>query len=180
MVSIPNVINALPMTASESQDELAKRLRALRERAGWSQETVSQRSGVPQGVISRMERGPNKRPVESTLRRLAEAFAVPMESLLGTAPIPGHVPPALSDGDALERALFRALNPDLHRPSAFDAARRAAREASGSLPQGDPAKLARALLDAAEAITVAGQQPTTVAILARLVGVPLGYGKSGD
>lgn len=162
------------MTDPEGPDELARRLRALRDRAGWSQDTLSQRSGVPQGVISRMERGPNKRPVEATIRRLADAFVVPVDALTGSAPIPGAPPPMLVDADPLERALFRALDPDLHRPSAFDAARRAAREAGASLPKGEPAQLARALLDAAEAIAAAGNPPTTVAILARLVGVPLG------
>lgn len=177
--SILNVLEVAPMTDTEGPDELAKRIRALRERAEWSQTTLAERSGVPQTVISRMERGPNKRPSEANLRRLAAAFVVPVEALTGDAPIPGMPPPRLVDNDPLELALLRALNPDLHTPSAYDAARRAAREAGGALPQGEPAQLARALLDVASKIIGSGQQPTTVAILARLVGVPLGYGKSG-
>lgn len=142
-------------------------MRALRERAGWSQVELSKRSGVPQNTLSALETGDAKRPNFNTLRRIADAFVVPLESLTGDAPIPGAPPAALVDADPLELALFRAMDPDKHKPSVFDAARRAAREAGQALPQSEPAQLAAELLDAAAALAADGHGLTTVNILGR-------------
>jgi transcriptional regulator with XRE-family HTH domain len=169
--SIPNVLETREMTANEGPDELARRVRSLRERAGWSQETLAERSGLSQTAVSKMENGPNVAPRLSTLRKLATALAVPVESLTGDAAIPGAPLPIVApvEDSPLELAIFRALSPSKHKPAAFDAARRAAREASASLPQTDVDQLAVALLDAAAALLTDGHALTTVGILARVI-----------
>lgn len=129
-LSIQNVIKPSGMT--DERVTVGARVRTLRERAGWSQVELSRRSGVPQNTLSALETGESKRPNANTLRRIADAFLVPLDVLTGDAPIANDRAAPPPDGDPLERALFRALEPDRHRPSAFDAARRAVRE-RGSL-----------------------------------------------
>ena len=147
------------------------RVKALRERAGWTQTQLSERSGVRQNTISGVEGG--SVPSTANLQRLADAFSVPVDALLGRAQMPGAPLPttivAPVEDSPLELAIFRAMSPSKHRPAAFDAARRAAREASASLPQTDVDQLAAALLDAAAALLTDGQALTTVGILARVI-----------
>jgi transcriptional regulator with XRE-family HTH domain len=61
--------------------DLGKNLRAARKKLGLSQGEVSQRSGVEQGEISRIERG-IRDPQVSTLKKLAAAVEVPPGRLL--------------------------------------------------------------------------------------------------
>lgn len=60
---------------------LAKNLRAARERLGLTQEQVSERSGVQAGEVSRIERG-KRDPQISTLEKLAAAVETPPGRLL--------------------------------------------------------------------------------------------------
>jgi transcriptional regulator with XRE-family HTH domain len=60
---------------------LGKNLRAARKKLELSQEEVSQRSGVEQGEVSRIERG-IRDPQVSTLEKLAAAVEVPPGRLL--------------------------------------------------------------------------------------------------
>jgi transcriptional regulator with XRE-family HTH domain len=53
------------------------RLRAFRERQGWSLRMLAQRCGLSINAISRIERGENS-PTVSSLHRLATALAVPI------------------------------------------------------------------------------------------------------
>jgi transcriptional regulator with XRE-family HTH domain len=55
---------------------LGANLRAAREKLGLSQAEVSQRSGVEQGEVSRIERG-IRDPQASTIEKLAAAVEVP-------------------------------------------------------------------------------------------------------
>jgi transcriptional regulator with XRE-family HTH domain len=56
--------------------DLGKNLRAARKKLGLSQAEVSQRSGVEQGEVSRIERG-IRDPQASTIEKLAAAVEVP-------------------------------------------------------------------------------------------------------
>jgi transcriptional regulator with XRE-family HTH domain len=61
--------------------DVGKNLRAARKKLGLSQVEVSQRSGVEQGEVSRIERG-IRDPQVSTLKKLAAAVEVPPGRLL--------------------------------------------------------------------------------------------------
>jgi transcriptional regulator with XRE-family HTH domain len=62
-------------------NDVGKNLRAARKKLGLSQIEVSQRSGVEQGEVSRIERG-IRDPQVSTLKKLAAAVEVPPGRLL--------------------------------------------------------------------------------------------------
>lgn len=91
--SIPNVLNARTMTDRDTPDDLARCIRTLRDRAGWTQQELADRAGIAQTVVSRMESGPNPAPRMSTLAKLASAFVVHVDVLLGNEPLPGTVQP---------------------------------------------------------------------------------------
>lgn len=82
-LSIQNVIT--PRSMTDGRPTVGARVRALRERAGWSQVELSKRSGVPQNTLSALETGDAKRPNFNTLRKLADAFVVPLEAPQYTA-----------------------------------------------------------------------------------------------
>ena len=165
MDSIGTVINTVAMT--DERNRIGSRVRALRERAGWSQLELSRRSGVRQPTLSDIETGQTPSPQGSTLAKIAAALVVPVESLLGTAPIPGAPPPMILDTNVLVRALFRAYDDARHAPSQFDAARRAVLEAGSDLPQDAPDELAMRLLDAAATLASEGQPITSLALVTR-------------
>lgn len=60
---------------------LQVRIRQERQRRDWSQRELSERSGVPQPTISRMEAGVRKLDLVA-LERIAKAFGVPPLRLL--------------------------------------------------------------------------------------------------
>jgi transcriptional regulator with XRE-family HTH domain len=56
-------------------------LRAARERRGLTQEQLEESSGVPQAVISKLERNPDARPTFDTVIKLADALGVDPRAL---------------------------------------------------------------------------------------------------
>ena len=54
----------------------AARLRALRERAGLTQEELAERAGLTPHAVSALERGARTRPYPHTVRQLAAALGV--------------------------------------------------------------------------------------------------------
>jgi DNA-binding XRE family transcriptional regulator len=67
------------------QQQLAARLRATRLAAGFTQDDLSERSGITQVTISALETG-RQCPTRRTLLGLAQALQVPVKELLP----PGH------------------------------------------------------------------------------------------
>ena len=61
-------------------------LTAIRIYAGFSQAELARRSGVSQGHISELERG-DKNAGPRTIKKLAEALAVPMGALMTTTEV---------------------------------------------------------------------------------------------
>lgn len=59
----------------------AMRIKALREKRGWTQETLANRVGVARVTIGRIEIG-NRRPSLELLERLAKALKVKIGDLL--------------------------------------------------------------------------------------------------
>ncbi len=74
------------------------KLRTIRERKGWSQSDLAEKSGVVLNTISRMENGENCRPDSG--QRVAKALGVDLESLL-TAGAPAEPKPAPAPAQAL-------------------------------------------------------------------------------
>lgn len=60
-------------------------IRELRMKKGWSQNELSRRSGVKQGVLSYIENGRTKHPRSDTLAAIAAALGVPVEKLIRKA-----------------------------------------------------------------------------------------------
>ncbi len=65
---------------------VGKRVAALREQRGLTQAQLAQASGVPQGNISRLERGGAEDLQVSTLMALASALRVKLQTLLPDRP----------------------------------------------------------------------------------------------
>ena len=59
-----------------------QRIKALRERKGWSQSELARRAGVTSQYIVQLESGARKNPSLDVLRKLADALDVKVESLL--------------------------------------------------------------------------------------------------
>ena len=63
--------------------KFGKRLRALREERGWSQEEFADRAGLHRTYVSAVERGV-RNPTLSVLERLSKALGVSMTELVQT------------------------------------------------------------------------------------------------
>ena len=61
--------------------KFGKRLRALREERGWSQEEFADRAGLHRTYVSAVERG-IRNPTLSVLDRLADAFGISLTELV--------------------------------------------------------------------------------------------------
>jgi len=61
--------------------KFGKRLRALREARGWSQEEFADRAGLHRTYVSAVERGV-RNPTLSVLERLAKALGIKLSELL--------------------------------------------------------------------------------------------------
>lgn len=64
---------------------------AARIRVGLTQTEAASRVGVCQNFIAKIEFG-SKKPSVETLRRLADAYGVTTDALLGRAPLPSPEP----------------------------------------------------------------------------------------
>jgi len=58
------------------------RLRALRDKRGWSQEELAKRAGISRGYLARLETGRHD-PTLTMIEKLAKALNVPVTELLG-------------------------------------------------------------------------------------------------
>ena len=63
------------------KEQMAARLKALRERLGLTQEQLSEKSGVGRSHLARLETG-KQDPTLSTLEKLAKALGVKVGRLL--------------------------------------------------------------------------------------------------
>jgi len=66
-----------------NRTHIGHRIRAARERLGWSRETLGSRSGVSWGAIAQMESGRRRNTRSDTLLALARALGVTIEYLVG-------------------------------------------------------------------------------------------------
>ena len=62
---------------------LSKRLKELRKQKGWSQQKLAERTGLSFNTITKIEQGLGKHPTLKTLIKLAEAFEIGLDELVG-------------------------------------------------------------------------------------------------
>jgi len=62
---------------------IEQRIKQLRKKAGWSQQRLAEKSGLSYTVITKIEQGVAKRPSIQTMVKLADAFRVTIDELIG-------------------------------------------------------------------------------------------------
>ena len=62
---------------------LEQRLRQLRKKAGWSQQKLAEKAGLSYNVITKIEQGVARRPTIQTMIKLADAFQISLDQLVG-------------------------------------------------------------------------------------------------
>jgi transcriptional regulator with XRE-family HTH domain len=92
---------------------LGDKVKALRERHGWSQRELSRRSGVRQALISELELNKKEETTSTTLRRLAQTLGVSMDYLGGMF---NELPsPSPAEQPAVESIAALPVTPSLER-----------------------------------------------------------------
>lgn len=66
-----------------SSEIFGKRLKQLRKKAGWSQQKLAEEAGLSYNVITKIEQGAAKNPNIQTMVKLAVAFQVSIDELIG-------------------------------------------------------------------------------------------------
>jgi transcriptional regulator with XRE-family HTH domain len=72
-------------TRRHEQPPLGRRLVSLRVRAYWSQRKLAAKSGLSEGMIAALEQGLRSDPRLSTVQKIADAFGMTLDELLGPA-----------------------------------------------------------------------------------------------
>ena len=62
---------------------LAKRLKELRKKAGWSQQKLAEKAGLSYNAITKIEQGAAKQPTIQTMIKIADAFGVTLDEVVG-------------------------------------------------------------------------------------------------
>src|SRR6478735_2087746 len=97
---------------------LAKRIRDCRYAKGWGPDELAQRADISRTALYQIECGKTESPRAGTIRRIARALEVPVESLMGVGtPLAEAAPPSLprdvfqvseADGGAMAANPFTA------------------------------------------------------------------------
>jgi len=62
---------------------ITKKLKELRKNAGWSQQKLAEKAGLSYNVITKIEQGASKSPSIHTMIKLANAFNISIDALVG-------------------------------------------------------------------------------------------------
>ena len=62
---------------------LNKRVKTLRNRAGWSQQKLAEKAGLSYNAVTKIEQGSAKKPTIQTIIKLANAFEISLDELVG-------------------------------------------------------------------------------------------------
>lgn len=62
---------------------LDKRIKQLRKKFGWSQQKLAEKAGLSYNVITKIEQGVAKRPTIQTMVKIADAFRISLDELVG-------------------------------------------------------------------------------------------------
>ncbi len=60
-----------------------KKLKELRKKSGWSQQKLAEKAGLSYNVITKVEQGAAKNPNIKTMIKLADAFEISLDELVG-------------------------------------------------------------------------------------------------
>lgn len=61
---------------------LAKRLKELRKKAGWSQQKLAEKAGLSYNTITKIEQGAATMPIIQTVIKIADAFGIELDELV--------------------------------------------------------------------------------------------------
>ena len=62
---------------------LTKKVLALRKKAGWSQQKLAEKAGLSYNMITKIEQGVAKQPTIQTVMKIATAFKISLDELVG-------------------------------------------------------------------------------------------------
>lgn len=62
---------------------LAKRLKELRKKTGWSQQKLAEKAGLSYNTITKIEQGAATMPTIQTMIKIADAFGISLDELVG-------------------------------------------------------------------------------------------------
>lgn len=62
---------------------IQQQIKQLRKKFGWSQQKLAEKASLSYNVITKIEQGAAKRPTIQTMIKLADAFQVPLDELVG-------------------------------------------------------------------------------------------------
>ncbi|MFH1995806.1 MAG: helix-turn-helix transcriptional regulator [Candidatus Omnitrophota bacterium] len=62
---------------------LSGRLKRLRKKAGWSQQKLAEKAGLSYNAITKIEQGTAKQPTIQTIIKIADAFGVSLDEVVG-------------------------------------------------------------------------------------------------
>ncbi len=62
---------------------IAKRLKELRKKTGWSQQKLAEKAGLSYNTITKIEQGAATKPTIQTMIKIADAFKISIDELVG-------------------------------------------------------------------------------------------------
>ncbi len=62
---------------------IAKRIKDLRKKSGWSQQKLAEKSGLSYNTITKIEQGVAIKPTIQTMIKIADAFQISIDELVG-------------------------------------------------------------------------------------------------
>jgi len=62
---------------------LSKKIKELRNKAGWSQQKLAEKAGVSYNTVTKIEQGAATMPTIQTMIKIADAFGVSLDALVG-------------------------------------------------------------------------------------------------
>ena len=62
---------------------LAKRVKECRKQKGWTQQKLAEKTGLSFNTITKIEQGIGDSPTLKTLLKLADAFGISLDALVG-------------------------------------------------------------------------------------------------
>jgi len=62
---------------------IAKRLKELRKKSGWSQQRLAEKAGLSYNTITKIEQGAATKPIIQTMIKIADAFKISLDELIG-------------------------------------------------------------------------------------------------
>ncbi len=62
---------------------IARKIKELRKKSGWSQQKLAEEAGVSYNTITKIEQGAATMPTIQTMIKIADAFGISLDELVG-------------------------------------------------------------------------------------------------